>query len=429
MSETEDLTEAEMEPTHTTTNHELQGEAMAAAGVPPRGLRRMRPGGRLGALVLLLVVPIAACTTTPTGSPASEAIPPDDLLAGTALGLGKPAHEPIPESQVLALSPEMHAFLDAHVGHRGNDPATLRQLIYSMVESQKFKLGYDDITRTASETFHDRHGNCLSFSLLFFAMARAAGLSVHFQEVSVPPDWTLDKDTYVLNQHVNVFVDLNLAGTRVVDFNIGDFRSSFEMRKISDLRALAHYYNNVGVAYMQEGDAATALAYFRRALGDNDREFSPSWTNLGTLYLRQGHPAHAEAAYLKALEADDTDLVAMSNLARLYDKEGDRERAAEYEKKVASHRFLNPYYRYQLAQQAYEAGDYSAAIGHLKYAVRKRPKEDRFCFLLGMSYMKSGDEKAGKRWLEKAQELAATDAQKRRYSFKVDTMLKPGGGS
>ena len=233
----------------------------------------------------------------------------------------------------------------------------------------------------------------------------------------------------MLNQHVNVYVDLGPAGVRVVDFNIADFKTSYEMRTISDTRALAHYYNNIGVERMQAGDTASALSCFRTAIADGDRRFSPAWTNLGTLYLRNGHPAHAEAAYLQALKANESDLVAMSDLARLYERLGDRERAAAYQKRVIHHRWLNPYYRYELARQAYLAQDYDAAIGHLKYAIRQRPKEDQFYFLLGMSYLQKGDERAARRWLDRAEEVAASDALKRRYSSKIDTLLRNGGGT
>jgi len=330
---------------------------------------------------------------------------------------------------VLAPSPEMRDFLDAHVDRKGSDSLKLHQLASAIVDAKTFGLEYDDRTRTASETFRIRRGNCLSFSNMFVAMARDVGLNVQYQEVDIPPDWTLDKDTYVLNRHVNVYVNLGLAGTRVVDFNIGDFKTSYEMRRISDTRALAHYYNNVGVERMQADDTASALSCFRRAIADNDRGFSPAWTNLGTLYLRAGHPAHAEAAYLQALKASDSDLVAMSNLARLYERLGDRERAAAYKKRVIDHRWRNPYYRYQLALQAYSEQDSDAAIGHLKYAIRKRPKEDQFYFLLGLSYLQKGDERAARRWLAKAEEVAATDAVKRRYSSKIDALLPPGGES
>jgi tetratricopeptide (TPR) repeat protein len=377
--------------------------------------------------LICLVVHAVACTSVQV-VPDSARVTPDELLAGARLGVtGTSPASIVAEADVLAVSAEMRAFLDKHVDRKGSDSLKLHQVVSAVIEEDTFGLVYDDKTRTASETFHARLGNCLSFSIMFLAMARDVGLKVQFQEVDIPPDWTLDKDTYVLNQHVNVYVDLGQAGTRVVDFNIADFKSSYEMRRMPDARALAHYYNNIGVARMQAGDTASALSCFRTAIADGEGRFSPAWTNLGTLYLRNGHPAHAEAAYLQAVKANNSDLVAMSDLARLYEQLGEREGAAAYRKRVIDHRYLNPYYRYELARQAYVGKDYDAAIRHLKYAIRKRPKEDSFYFLLGLSYLGKGDTRAARHWFDRAEEVAASDTLKRRYSSKVDTLLRGGG--
>jgi Flp pilus assembly protein TadD len=270
--------------------------------------------------------------------------------------------------------------------------------------------------------FRLRRGNCLSFSNMFLAMARSVGLEALYQEVDIPPDWTFQNDVFLLNRHVNVSVDLGSLGPHVVDFNIDDFKSSYDMREISDSRARAHYFNNMGVESMQAGDTASALGYFRTAIAENDRQFSPAWTNLGTLYARNGHPSYAEAAYLLALKVDDEDLVAMSNLAGFYEHQGDAERAAFYRKSVIDHRRENPYYRYQRARDAYAAGDYDAAISHLKFAIRTKKNEDEFYFLLGMCYLQKGDERAAQRSLARAKEVAATDALKHRYSSKLELL-------
>jgi Flp pilus assembly protein TadD len=258
-------------------------------------------------------------------------------------------------------------------------------------------------------------------------MARGVGLTADFQEVDVPPDWTFKDDSFVLNRHVDVFVDLGKDGEHVVDFNMDDFRTTYDRRRISDARALAHFYNNVAVERMQAGDTTSAFLNFRRAT-DHDPLFSPAWTNLGILYLRKGHPDHAEAAYLQALKADGGDLVAMSNLADLYERRGDQSRAARYRDRVADHRQRNPYYRFQLAREAFLAQDYDGAIGHLKYAVRARKNEDQFCFLLGTSYLKKGDQEAARLWLTRAEDVAATDALKRRYASKIDILLSASPG-
>lgn len=348
-------------------------------------------------------------------------ISPEELLAGAVLGASPGMSAPVTDEQVLAVTPEMRAFVDDHVHRKAADQIKLRELIEAIINTKTFALEFDDRTRTASEAFERRTGNCLSFSNLFVAMAREVGLAASFQEVDLPPDWSLDKDVFVLNRHVNVRVDLDPLGVHVVDFNIDDFRASYETRTISDTRARAHYYNNMGVQSMQAGDTAAAVAYFRKALADNDREFSPAWTNLGTLYLRLGHPAHAEAAYLQALKVDRDEVVAMSNLAGLYERQGDPRRAAAYRKRVIHHRMQNPYYRFQRAGEAYGAGAWDVAIGHLKFAVRRKPKEARFCDLMARCYRGKGDERAAARWQARTEELAAAGALRRRHARTPDT--------
>jgi Flp pilus assembly protein TadD len=370
-------------------------------------------------VVSFLTLGLGCASAPPT--PDRVGITLEELLRGAPLGVGGESAPLVEEDEVLAVSPEMRDFLDAHVTTAGG-AARLRQLGYAIIHDRTFKLKYDETTRTAAETFRTRRGNCLSFSNMFVAMARHLGLDVHFQEVDIPPDWSFRNDVFVLNRHVDVLVNLGMEGERVVDFNMMDFRTSYDRRTISDARARAHFYNNMAVEGMQAGDTASALLYFRKAVR-NDPLFSPAWTNLGILYLRKGHPAHAEAAYLQALKADKGDLVAMSNLASLYEQKGNAERAARYRDRVRDHRRRNPYYRFQLAREAFLAHDYDAAISHLKYAVSQKKNEDQFCFLLGLSYMKKGDEEAARQWMSRAQEMAATDALKSRYSSKIDRLL------
>ena len=357
------------------------------------------------------------------GDSTEVALSSDELLAGAPLGGGQNLPGLVGNDDVLALSPEMKSFLDANVHQKATIGVRMNELIDAIISKQTFGLEFEEKTRTASELFHYRRGNCLSFSNMFVAMARYVKLEASFQEVQIPPDWSFQNDVFILNRHVNVHVDMGPLDDHIVDFNIDDFKSGYDLRRIPDSRARAHYFNNMGVESMQAGDSASALAYFRRAIADNDRQFSPAWTNLGTLYSRNGYPEYAEAAYLLALEVDEEDLVAMSNLAGFYEQQGDAERAAMYRKRVIDHRRENPYFRYQRARDAYEAEDYDAAISHLKYATREKKNEDEFYFLLGLCYLQKGDEKTAQRWLARAKEVAATDALKNRYSSKLEKLL------
>ena len=375
-----------------------------------------------GCAVLAGLLSLAlGCASAPRG-PEGEGVAPEALLAGAPLAAHPATTGLIAEGEVLALSPDMESFLDRHVDRGADHKVRLRQLARAIIDAGDFGLVYDDTTHTAAETFRLRRGNCLSFSNMFVAMARRLGLDVFFQEVDVPPDWTAEQDAFVLNRHVNVVVDLGTRGDHVVDFSSDDFRSSYDRRTITDQRALAHFDNNLGVERLLAGDVAGALAHLRRALA-HDRRFSPAWTNLGTLYQRNGLPAHAEACYFEALKADRWDHVAMSNLARLYERRGDSERAAAYRDRVVHHRNRNPYYRYHVARQAYRSRDFDAAIRHLKYAVHRRPTEDRFCHLLGLTYLQLGDRSAARRWLTRAAEAAPNETLAREYAAAIETLL------
>jgi len=349
-------------------------------------------------------------------------ITPDELLSGSLLGAKNDFGPPITSSAVLALSPEMKKFLKENVNDGATDVFKLQQLIDAIMGKTTFGLEYDENTRTAAETFHLQRGNCLSFSAMMVSLARGVGLRADFQVVDIPPDWSMRKDVFVLNRHVNVSVYLGAAGTHVVDFNIGDFKSTYDVEIVSDKRAFAHFYNNLGVERMQDGDTIGALLFFRSSILDGDGSFSPPWTNLGTLYRRSGHLKHAEAAYLRALKVDKRDAVAMSNLVGLYDHLGDDEKAANYQKRVDEHRMQNPYLRFGLAREAFLNRDYDTAIEHLKYAIKKHKNDDEFYFLLGLCYLMRGDEREARRWTRKAEEVAQSDERRSRYSTKIETL-------
>ena len=98
-----------------------------------------------------------------------------------------------------------------------------------------FSREYAEVTRTASDTFHDRQGNCLSFTMLFVALAREAGLTANYQSVQVQPTWANDGQV-VIASHVNAVVRTGFGEETVVDFNIraatGDASESSHQRHV-----------------------------------------------------------------------------------------------------------------------------------------------------------------------------------------------------
>lgn len=377
--------------------------------------------------ILLLAVSLAGgCAVAPGGGPriGEREVSPAMLLGSSPLGPGSPPRS-LGQVDVLEVTPEMAAFLDRYVGDTGNRFARMRRLVDAIMGGEEFLLVYDESTRTAEQTFADRRGNCLSFTNLFVALARYLDIEANFQEVEVPPDWSLAGESMLFSQHVNVHIDLGADEVRVVDFNLYDVNLALDRRVISDQRARAHYFSNIGVDHMLGGRNADSYWNLRQALLE-DATFGPAWINLGILHRREGYPAHAEAAYLQALEVDAFNPVAMSNLASLYEEEGLEDKASYYRDRVQQHRMSNPYYRYFLAQSAVVEGDYRGAIEHLRFAIRKRENEPRFYSLLSVSYLMAGDRDAAEAWMQKAESVAAEGQERQRYHRKLEWLMSQG---
>lgn len=367
-------------------------------------------------LALFFSVLCTACSSLPDSK-----MTPDQVLNAGVFEY-QPGLVDVGEAQVLALDPAMEAFLDAHIADTRNRNKQLRQLLQAIVDSESFGLVYDTTTRTAAETFAARRGNCISFTNMFVAMARHVGLDVSFQQVAIPTLWQQQGDLFILNGHINVHVNVNYATEHVVDFDIEDFKSVYEREVVDDERAYAHYYNNIAVQYLQDKQFDKAYAHFYRGL-QNDATFTPLWINLGTLYKRAGYLDLAEASYLRALQMESGNLVVISNLALLETVRGNTERAENYRQRAHYHRMRNPYYRAHVARSDMLAGNFDAAVAHLKFALRKVPIEDSFHFMLAVAYQQQGLDDRAQRHFARAEELSDTSEQQLRYQRKREMLL------
>lgn len=375
---------------------------------------------RAWAAIALLPACLAGCTAPLPGD--ADRITPAQLLEGRPLTGGvEPA--PMADVDILALDDDMRRFVAARVPAGGPGSWRLRELLRGLLEDDSFVIEYQARTYTAAEAFHQRRANCLAFTNLFVALAREAGLTVHFQEVDVPPDWSLNGRLLVQTRHMNTLVDLGPRAERIVDFNMADFRSSYERRVISDARARAHYYSNMAAEALESGQRLQALQRLRKALAA-DPGFVPAWINLGSLYLQAGQTGWAEAAWRHALDLEPREFVALSNLERLYRATDRPASANDLRNRLERHRQQNPYFRYQLAQAAYAAGDYAAAIGHLRFAISRKANEDRFYALLGLVHLRRGDTASAERWMTRAEELAGDESLKQAYHSKLEVLRR-----
>lgn len=363
--------------------------------------------------VLCLLAACAATDTRPTAVSRAE------LIAGPA-ALSAPARDEhvLTKDEIVGLDEEMRRFVAAQVEGVVNPERRADKLLAGMKARGLFSLGYTGSTTTVRETFHERQGNCLSFTMLFVALAREADLRVGYQLVDVPPTWSADSDWLIVNDHINVLIKTVAGGRYVVDFNQTHVNENYSTHEIEDAHALALVYSNLGVDALTAGDPPLAFRYFRKAI-DTDAAVPGPWLNLGVLYSRLGFPDYAEAAYLQVLAEDAGNSSALTNLTALYEKLGKTDLVETYRKKIRHYESRNPYYHYVLAAYAYRARRFDDALAALDKAIHLKSDEHLFYGLQGLIYEQLGRSDDAMHSFDRARRLAGRDARRSDYVEQV----------
>jgi tetratricopeptide (TPR) repeat protein len=347
-----------------------------------------------------------------------------------ALALLSPAwaqvEQPVPTSPpdpatIVAIPPELEALVRERVIRTTNShERRLEKLVDVLFGPQGLALEYDGSrTRTISEAFTDRKANCLSFSLMFVALARRAGIDAHVQETDHVLAWQGDGVLYG-NGHVNVAVKVGRARKTVdIDRSVVSIRGT--QRAISDERALAHFYNNRGAELMGQGQLPAAGLHMAMAIR-MEPEFVGAWSNLGVLHMREGSLQQAERAYLAALERNKKHAPALSNLVNLYRQAGDDRRRAEFERRLYEVQRRDPFHQIILALSYEKGHNYAAAIEHFRRAIRLKARDHFVYYGLARSYAHLGDTKRAADALVRARDAAGDQGDM--YQAKLERLQR-----
>jgi Flp pilus assembly protein TadD len=340
----------------------------------------------------VLAVSLGACSTNP--------VYPPDIAPLTNYHLYD-----IPDVDLLHVSPEMQGFVTHYASEGPGTRGKAWSLAYAVLDPYLFDFDYDpQITLPADETFMAKTGNCLSFSSMFVAMARQAGLNAWYQEIEIPPNWSNVKDTILVSKHVNAVVE-DTRNTFTVDVSGRKQKENDVARRLSDQEAKAQYFNNLGADALIADDLDRAYAFFKKALGI-DTSLVYVWTNMGVVYRRNGQTNDAITVYRFALQLEPGQAVALNNLFLIYQEDGDLAEAAVLKKRVEKTQRKNPYYLHYLAEVALEEQRFSEAIDLLNKAIKIEDGEYRFYYTLAQSQYYAGETEIARVSLEQARQLA-----------------------
>jgi tetratricopeptide (TPR) repeat protein len=374
--------------------------------------------------VLMVLFTVACQPTVHMSKPSSEALAV--VLAGEALFSEGVPDDYLPEDEPLKLTPSMITFVENNISPGVSEGRRLQQLIAALFSADALNIRYEEnVTFTAALAFENQSANCLSFTMLFGALAEHIGLDVFYNEVDVPPTWDVKDDNRLIRyKHVNAIVDIRknygLRGAKkVIDINYENYDPSYRQAKITRRHLEAQYYNNKAVEYLAAGELERSFLYLRKSLQKN-MDSGYVWGNLGVLHRALGDSQLAKTALEMALYLDATDMTAMSNLAKVYQDLNLHQAAEEMVDKIRYARDRNPYYHYSLAISAYNANEMDDALARVESAIRLYDKDHRFFFLKAKALVRMGHIDKGMLAIDKARDVALDPAQQGFYASKLD---------
>ena len=245
---------------------------------------------------------------------------------------------------------------------------------------------------TAIEAFHQNSGNCIAFTNLFVAMARAAGLPAVYVLVDHLDGIEDNGSHLVCMKHMCAGFYRN-GHLVLVDFSDYDPSTYWDVRVLSDREAVAHHYNNLGYEAYRVGDYGGAITLYNTALAVSPA-FTSALNNLGLALRRMGDLEGATAALEQAIELAPRNVPSLSNLAMISIDAGDSSRALALQREIEAQRARSPYHLFIKGRLCRQRGEYDDAVRLLRQAIARAHGIPLLQLELADTYREMGNEAA-----------------------------------
>lgn len=333
------------------------------------------------------------------------------------------------EQEIFMLDNEMIALVDEKLKSNYSPKKKAKLLLDHIFSQENIALSYtSNANVTAREAFHSQTANCMSLTIMAYALAKEANLLVDFQQVEIPEYWVRNGQYNLLTGHINLLIKTkdNLDKITVygsdslqIDFDPHVLKQSFSKKIIQKNTVLAMFYNNKGGQALVDGNYVIAYQYFKAAT-QADKLFSTAWGNLAVLYRLTNNDQIAETTYRHAIALDQNNNTALGNLAILLRKKQAFSEADVIEHKLQAKRNKNPYYHAVLADEAYYKHNYMQALNHYKKAIKLNNKIHELYFGLAKVYYQMNRMPEAKRAMRMALRLNKVTSTKNQYIAKLN---------
>jgi len=333
------------------------------------------------------------------------------------------------EQDIFMLDAEMVALVNDKLKSSYSQEKKAKVLLHHIFSQDNIALSYTSNANViAKDVFHNKTANCLSLTIMAYALAKEANLNVAFQQVEVPEYWVRNGKYNLLTGHINLLIKTKNnfdkikvygANNLEVDFDPYVRKESFSKRIISKNEVLAMFYNNKGGQALVSGNYAVAYQYFKKATQVN-QTFSSAWGNLAVLYKLTNNDKVAENTYRYAIALKQDNYTALANLAILLRKKGAVSEAKTIEHKLQAKRNKNPYYHAVLADEDYFQHNYKQAISHYKKAIKLNHKIHELYFGLAKVYYQMNKIPEAKKAMKIALRLTKVKSTESQYIAKLN---------
>ena len=372
--------------------------------------------------ILLVTGVLASCAVAPTGSQPRDFFN-DQLFVQPS--------EQINVGDVFAISSEMKRYLSTEIADQLRIKGLQQGLVDALYNQQQLKIRYDSTkTRNASETFHDRVGNCLSLSIMTAALAQELGMPVRFKSLVVDETWARNGNLYFSVGHINL--TLGSKSTNILRKFDGSAQITIDFIPPGEVRGehahdlaketvIAMYMNNRAAEALARGNVNDAYWWSREAITQAP-EFLNPYNTLGVVYRRHGNLLEAERVLTFALRQEPENMRVMSNLAVVLNDLGRTADAQLLAARIEKRQPHPPYHFFDLGQAAMLAKDYSAASAFFEEELRRDEYNHEFHFWLAAAYSELGNLKLSHKHLAKAMEFSTTVKAREMYAAKFDRL-------
>ena len=353
----------------------------------------MRTFTALMALVALSSCLLSGCATSvATGSASKPNLPVpwrDDSFAYA------PELVRLKQADLFVLPPDLQEKIAGSVQAGSPTSARLKQMMVVLFGKDLLIYPYASGHSTAvAQTWNNKRGDCISITMLAYAVAKEMNIDAQMQEVYTPTLFDRRNHIDFINGHVNLLVKNSTefeitsktlsAHDFVIDFE-PEQKVFLEGTALSEAAIAARFYNNLGAEYLANNQTALAYAYFKQAVLTDPR-FEKSYTNLAQLYKSRQLLADAENMLLYALSIAPKSETTLHSLMELMAEQKRTSEQQYYATLLQESQKNDPYYWLAMGIDQLKQQRYKDAIASLKQAKQMTHGFDEVHANLALAY-------------------------------------------